>query len=67
MYGDTLTRENLMKQATSMKNLEIPLLLPGIRLNTSPTDYFPIQSVRLAQFDGESWRLFGDILSSDSN
>jgi branched-chain amino acid transport system substrate-binding protein len=42
------------------------LLLPGIRLNTSPTDYFPIQSVRLAQFDGESWRLFGDILSSDS-
>ena len=44
--GDTLTRENLMKQATSMKNLEIPLLLPGIRLNTSSTDYFPIQSLR---------------------
>jgi branched-chain amino acid transport system substrate-binding protein len=67
LCGDTLTRENLMNQATSMKNVEIPLLLPGIKLNTSAKDYFPIQSLRLAQFDGESWRLFGDILSSDSN
>ena len=62
--GDILTRENLMKQATSMKNLEIPLLLPGIRLNTSVTDYFPIQSLRLAQFDGESWKLFGDLIAN---
>ena len=50
-----------------MKDVEIPLLLPGIKLNTSAKDYFPIQSMRLAQFDGESWRLFGDILSSNSN
>jgi len=64
--GDVLTRENLMKQATSMRNLEIPMLLPGIRLNTSATGYYPIQSLQLAQFDGESWKLFGDIISTDS-
>jgi branched-chain amino acid transport system substrate-binding protein len=64
--GDELTRENLMKQAASMKNLEVPLLLPGIRINTSPTDFYPIQSVRLARFDGEKWALFGDVLSNES-
>ena len=51
--GDTLTRENLMKQATSMKDVEVPMLLPGIRLDASPKDYYPIQSLRLAQFDGK--------------
>jgi len=65
--GDTLTRENLMKQAASMKGLEVPLLLPGIKINTSPTDFYPIQSVRLAKFDGEKWALFGDVLSNESS
>jgi len=65
--GDTLTRENLMKQAASMKNLTVPLLLPGIKINTSPTDFYPIQAVRLARFDGETWRLFGDVLAHESS
>ena len=65
--GDTLTRENLMKQAASMKGLEVPLLLPGIKINTSPTDFYPIQSIRLARFDGEKWALFGDVLSNEGS
>jgi branched-chain amino acid transport system substrate-binding protein len=65
--GDTLTRENLMKQAASMKGLEVPLLLPGIKISTSPTDYYPIQSIRLARFDGEKWALFGDVLSNEGS
>jgi len=64
--GDELTRANLMKQAASMHNLEVPLLLPGIKINTSPTDFYPIQSVRLAKFDGAKWALFGDVLSHES-
>ncbi|MFO1079194.1 MAG: ABC transporter substrate-binding protein [Reyranellaceae bacterium] len=64
--GDELTRDNLMRQATSLKKVTIPLLLPGITLNTSPTDYFPIQSARLARFDGETWRLFGELISGDN-
>src|SRR6266436_3226807 len=58
--GNTLTRENLMKQAASMKNLVVPILLPGIKINTSPTDFYPIQSVQLARFDGATWKLFGE-------
>jgi len=50
--GEDLTRENLMKQAASMKDVTIPMLLPGIKLNTSATDYYPIQSSQLARFDG---------------
>jgi branched-chain amino acid transport system substrate-binding protein len=64
--GDTLTRENLMKQAASMKDLVVPILLPGIKINTSPTDFYPIQAVQLARFDGETWKLFGDVLSNES-
>ncbi|MBS0521385.1 MAG: ABC transporter substrate-binding protein [Proteobacteria bacterium] len=64
--GDNLTRANLMKMAASMHNLEVPLLLPGIKINTSATDFYPIQSVRLASFDGEKWKLFGDVLSNES-
>jgi len=65
--GDELTRANLMKQAASMHNLEVPMLLPGIRINTSPTDFYPIQAVRLARFDGANWSLFGNVLSSESS
>jgi branched-chain amino acid transport system substrate-binding protein len=64
--GNDLTRANIMKQAASLKKLAIPLLLPGITVNTSPTDFYPIQSVRLQRFTGESWELFGDIMASES-
>ena len=64
--GDDLTRANLMKRAASMHNLEVPMLLPGIKINTSPTDFYPIHSVRLAKFDGAKWSLFGDVLSNES-
>jgi branched-chain amino acid transport system substrate-binding protein len=64
--GDELTRANVMKQAASLKNVEIPLLLPGIKINTSPTDFYPIQSVRLERFEGQTWHLFGDVLSNES-
>jgi len=64
--GDELTRDNLMKQVTGMKDLEIPLVLPGIKLNTSTMDYYPIQSMRLQRFKGEGWEQFGDIISSDA-
>ncbi len=49
-------------EATSV----VPMLLPGIKINTSPTDFYPIQSVRLSAFDGETWKLFGDVLSNES-
>jgi branched-chain amino acid transport system substrate-binding protein len=65
--GDNLTRANLMNQAASMHDLVVPILLPGIKINTSPTDFYPIQSVQLARFDGETWKLFGDVLSSESS
>ena len=52
--GDNLTRENVMKQAASLKNVELPLLLPGVRLNTSPEDFLPIKDMRLVRFDGTS-------------
>ena len=65
--GDNLTRANLMKQAASMHDLVVPLLLPGIKINTSATDFYPIQSVQLARFDGETWKLFGDVLSHEGS
>ena len=64
--GDELTRANLMKQAASMKSLVVPMLLPGIKINTSPTDFYPIQSVQLQRFKGETWELFGEVLSNES-
>jgi len=64
--GDTLTHENVMKQAANFQKLRVPMLLPGITVSTSPTDYYPIQAVQLQRFKGESWELFGDILSAES-
>jgi branched-chain amino acid transport system substrate-binding protein len=63
--GNDLTRENIMKQAASMKDLEVPGLLPGIKVNTSPTDFAPISAVQLERFKGETWERFGDIISAD--
>ncbi|MEO8628689.1 MAG: ABC transporter substrate-binding protein [Betaproteobacteria bacterium] len=64
--GNDLTRENVMRQASAIRNLELPLLLPGIRLNTSATDYFPIKQLQLARFDGKRWVPFGDVLTTTS-
>ena len=61
--GDDLTRENVMRQAASLKDIEVSMLLPGIRINTSPTDFYPIEQVQLIRFDGKTWVRFGDILS----
>jgi ABC-type branched-subunit amino acid transport system substrate-binding protein len=59
--GDDLTRENVMKQAASLKNVELPMLLPGIRINTSATDYDPVKQLQLMRFDGREWVRFGEV------
>jgi len=64
--GDELTRANLMKQAAGFQKFRVPLLLPGILINTSPTDFYPIQAVQLQRFKGETWELFGDIMHAES-
>jgi branched-chain amino acid transport system substrate-binding protein len=64
--GDELTRANIMKQAAGFKKFRVPLLLPGITVSTSPTDYYPIQAVQLQRFKGETWELFGEILEAES-
>ena len=63
--GDNLTRENVMKQAASLKNLEIGVLLPGIKINTSPTDFAPIKQMQMMRFKGESWEFFGPIMTGE--
>lgn len=63
--GDNLTRENVMKQAASIKDLEIGGLLPGIKVNTSSTDFAPISQMQLIKFKGDTWERFGEILSGD--
>jgi branched-chain amino acid transport system substrate-binding protein len=63
--GDDLTRENVMKQAANLKNFRTEVLLPGITVNTSPTDFAPISQLQLQRFKGEKWELFGDIISAD--
>jgi branched-chain amino acid transport system substrate-binding protein len=60
--GDDLTRENVMKQMTSIRDLQMPMMLPGITWNTGPDDYFLIESGQLARFDGKEWELFGDVI-----
>jgi branched-chain amino acid transport system substrate-binding protein len=62
--GTDFSRENILKQAESLKNVEFPLLLPGIKVNTSPTDHAPIEQEQLAKFDGERWVLFGEMLEA---
>jgi branched-chain amino acid transport system substrate-binding protein len=65
MCGDNLTRENVMKQAASLKDFRTEVLLPGIKINTGPTDFAPISSLQLMKFKGEKWELFGDVISAD--
>ncbi|MET0905883.1 MAG: branched-chain amino acid ABC transporter substrate-binding protein [Bradyrhizobiaceae bacterium] len=66
MCGDDLTRENVMKQAANLKDFRTEILLPGIKINTSATDFAPISQLQLMRFNGEKWDLFGDIISADA-
>jgi branched-chain amino acid transport system substrate-binding protein len=63
--GDDLTRANIMKQAASIRALKLGGLLPGIEVNTSPTDFAPISQLQLMKFNGEKWDLFGEIINGD--
>jgi branched-chain amino acid transport system substrate-binding protein len=65
--GDTLTHENVMKQAANFQKLRVPMLLPGITVSTSPTDYYPIQAVQLQRFKGDTWDLFGEVMAAEGS
>ncbi len=65
MCGDDLTRANVMKQAASLKDFVPDTLLPGIKINTSPTDFAPIEQLQMMRFKGEKWDLFGEIINGD--
>jgi branched-chain amino acid transport system substrate-binding protein len=60
--GEDLSRENVMKQAASIANLPLPLLLPGIAINTAPDNYYPVRQMRLQKFDGKGWTVFSPVL-----
>jgi ABC-type branched-subunit amino acid transport system substrate-binding protein len=64
--GDDLTRENIMKQAANLKDFRTEVLLPGIKINTSPSDFAPIGQLQLMRFKGERWELFGDVISGEA-
>jgi branched-chain amino acid transport system substrate-binding protein len=61
--GNDLSRENIMKEAANLHDLEMPMLLPGIKINTSPDNFSPIKQMQLQRFNGKTWELFGDVLS----
>jgi branched-chain amino acid transport system substrate-binding protein len=61
--GNDLSRERIMKEAANLHDFELPTLLPGIKINTSPTNYYPIRQMELQRFDGQTWKLFGDVIS----
>ena len=63
--GDDLSRENLMKQATSLKGVQLDTMLPGILIDTGSDDYFLIEQLQLARFDGKRWVLFGEVIGHE--
>jgi branched-chain amino acid transport system substrate-binding protein len=63
--GDELTRENVMKQAANLRDLELGMLLPGIKINTSPTDYFPVEQMQMSRFNGDHGELFGSVIGGE--
>jgi branched-chain amino acid transport system substrate-binding protein len=64
--GDDLSRENVMKQAASLRDFDPGLLLPGILINTSPTDFAPIEQLQLMRFAGQTWQLFGHVMNGQA-
>jgi branched-chain amino acid transport system substrate-binding protein len=63
--GDELTRANVMKQAANLRDFTVKGLLPGVKINTSPTDFAPVSQLQLMKFKGDTWDRFGDVISSD--
>ena len=63
--GDNLTRENVMRQAANLKDVELEMVMPGIKVNTSPKDYFPLEELQMRRFSGERWESFGPIMSGE--
>jgi len=66
MCGDDLTRANIMKQAANLKDFTTDTLLPGVRINTSATDFAPIEQLQMMRFKGEKWEMFGDVISGEA-
>ena len=67
MCGNDLTRENIMKQAANIRDLKLPMLLPGIVVSTSAADFAPIKQMQLQKFDGTTWQLFGEVISGSGS
>jgi branched-chain amino acid transport system substrate-binding protein len=65
--GDDLTRENVMKQAANLKDLDLGMLLPGIKINTGPSDYYPIKQMQMSRFNGEYGELFGPVIATETS
>jgi branched-chain amino acid transport system substrate-binding protein len=65
--GDDLTRANVMKQAANLKDFDPSMLLPGIEINTSPTDYAPLKQLQLIRFEGQTWKRFGPVMSGEGH
>ena len=63
--GNDLTRANIMRQAADLKNYEVDVLLPGIKVNTSSTDFFPVEQMQMSWFNGQTWELFGPIINGE--
>src|SRR5262249_25978226 len=63
--GDNLTRENVMKQAANLKDLELGMLLPGVKIDTGPNDFAPIKQLQMMRFNGASWELFGPVMTGE--
>jgi branched-chain amino acid transport system substrate-binding protein len=63
--GDDLTRANVMKQAASLKDFAPDTMLPGVKLNTSATDFYPIEQLQMMRFKGDKWELFGPVISGE--
>lgn len=63
--GDNLTRQNIMKQAANLKDFTPDTLLPGVKINTGPTDFYPIEQLQMQRFKGQKWDLFGPIISGE--
>jgi branched-chain amino acid transport system substrate-binding protein len=61
--GNNLSRDNIMHEAANLHDLELPLLLPGLRINTSQADYRPVKQMQPVRFNGSNWDLFGDLLA----
>ena len=61
--GNNLSRDNILKEALNIKDMQLPMMLPGIKVNTSPTDYYPIEDMQMMRFNGKQWVRFGEVLS----